>query len=124
MENVLLNCLTIGSAFSACGGWGCLVSKGNLCLPLCGWTGMSRNSQLAWCQMLVALAFVCNQMDNDEYKLVAPLVPLSTLKCPCSTPNRHFIPHLPADSVHSTGTSSKTPGNWSLSSSSKCCPSE
>ncbi|KAJ9055252.1 hypothetical protein DSO57_1005662 [Entomophthora muscae] len=76
MEDVLLDCLTIGSAFSACGGWGCLVNKSNLCLPLCGQTGMSRNSQLAWCQMLVALAFVRNQMDNDENKLLTPLIPL------------------------------------------------
>ncbi|KAJ9084121.1 hypothetical protein DSO57_1027593 [Entomophthora muscae] len=68
MEDVLLNCLTIGSAFSACGGWGRLINKSNLHLPLCGWTGMSHNSQLAWCQMLVALAFVRNQMNNDEYK--------------------------------------------------------
>ncbi|KAJ9050547.1 hypothetical protein DSO57_1013560 [Entomophthora muscae] len=76
MEDVLLNCLTIGSAFSACGGWGSLVSEGNLCLPLYSWTGMSRNSQLAWCQMLVALDFVCNQTESNKYKLVAPLVPL------------------------------------------------
>ncbi|KAJ9078672.1 hypothetical protein DSO57_1004297 [Entomophthora muscae] len=69
MEDVLLNCLTIGSAFSACGGWGRLVNKSNLCLPLCSWTSMSCNSQLEWCQMLVAHAFVCNQMNNDEYKL-------------------------------------------------------
>ncbi|KAJ9083511.1 hypothetical protein DSO57_1033997 [Entomophthora muscae] len=80
MEDVLLDCLTIGSAFSACGGRGRLVHEGNLCLPLCGWTSMSCNSQLAWCQMLVALAFVCNQMDNDEYELVAPLVPRLTSK--------------------------------------------
>ncbi|KAJ9067205.1 hypothetical protein DSO57_1001842 [Entomophthora muscae] len=65
MEDVLLNCLTIGSAFSACGGWRLLVNKSNLCLPLCSWTGMSRNSQLAWYQMLVALTLVHNQMDND-----------------------------------------------------------
>ncbi|KAJ9079843.1 hypothetical protein DSO57_1031374 [Entomophthora muscae] len=76
MEDVLLNCFTIGSAFFARSGWGRLVSEENLCLPLCGWTGMSCNSQLAWCQMLVALAFVCNQIDNNKYKLVAPLVPL------------------------------------------------
>ncbi|KAJ9069526.1 hypothetical protein DSO57_1017685 [Entomophthora muscae] len=76
MEDVLLNCLTIGSSFSACGGWGCIISEGNLCLPLCSCTGMYRNSQLAWCQMLVALAFVCNQIENNKYKLVAPLVPL------------------------------------------------
>ncbi|KAJ9082475.1 hypothetical protein DSO57_1004042 [Entomophthora muscae] len=124
MEDVLPNCLTIGSAFSARGGWGRLVNKGNLCLPLCSWTGMSCNSQLAWCQMLVALAFVCNQMDNDEYKLIAPLVPPSTLKRPCATPSCHSIPHLPADSAPSTGTSSKTPGNWSPSSGSRRCPPE
>ncbi|KAJ9076847.1 hypothetical protein DSO57_1022446 [Entomophthora muscae] len=124
VKDIMLDCLTICSAFSARGGSGCLVSEGNLHLPLCGWTGMSCNSQLAWCHMLVALAFVCNQMDNDEYKLVAPLVPLSTSKRPHSTPSRHFIPHLPADSVPSTGTSSETPGNWSLSFGSKHCPSE
>ncbi|KAJ9066587.1 hypothetical protein DSO57_1008225 [Entomophthora muscae] len=27
MEDVLINCLTIGSAFSSCGGWGRLVNK-------------------------------------------------------------------------------------------------
>ncbi|KAJ9053758.1 hypothetical protein DSO57_1021150 [Entomophthora muscae] len=124
MEDVLLNYLTIGSAFSACGGWGHLVNKSNLCLPLCGWTGMSCFSQLAWCQMLVALAFVCNQMDNDEYKLVAPLVPLSASKCPCSTSSCHSIPHLPADSVPSTGTSNRPPGNHSLSSGSGLCSPE
>ncbi|KAJ9082547.1 hypothetical protein DSO57_1003705 [Entomophthora muscae] len=99
MEDVLLNCLTIGSAFSAYGGWGHLVSEGNLCLPLCGWTSMSHNSQLAWCQMLVALAFVYNQMDNNKYKLVASLVPLSVLKRPCSASNSLSIPYLPTDNV-------------------------
>ncbi|KAJ9075368.1 hypothetical protein DSO57_1036831 [Entomophthora muscae] len=85
---------------------------------------MSRNSQLAWCQLLVALAFVCNQMDNDEYKLVAPLVSLSASKRPLSTSSCHSIPHLPADSVPSTGTSNGTPGNWSLSSGSGRCSPE
>ncbi|KAJ9088021.1 hypothetical protein DSO57_1027214 [Entomophthora muscae] len=42
--------------------------------------------------MLVALAFIRNQMDNDEYKLVAPLVPLSASKRHHSTPSCHFIP--------------------------------
>ncbi|KAJ9076016.1 hypothetical protein DSO57_1030154 [Entomophthora muscae] len=111
MEDVLLDCLTIGSAFSARGESGRLVNKGTICLPWCSWTSISRNSQLAWCQVLVALAFVHNQMDNDEYKLVAPLVPLSASKRPCSTPSCHSIPHLPADSAPSTGTSNKTPGN-------------
>ncbi|KAJ9067385.1 hypothetical protein DSO57_1000294 [Entomophthora muscae] len=123
MEDVLLNCLNIGSGFSACGGWGCLVSEGNLCLPLCSWTGMSSNSQLAWCQMLMALAFVCNQMDNNKYSLVAPLVPLSVLKRPCSSPNCCLIPHLPADNAPFIGTSGKTPGNQPFSSGSRCCPS-
>ncbi|KAJ9067117.1 hypothetical protein DSO57_1003030, partial [Entomophthora muscae] len=100
MEDVLLNCLTIGSAFSACSGWGRL------------------------CQMLVALAFVRKQTDNNKYKLVAPLVPLSALKRPCSTFYCHYIPHLPADSVSSAGTSNKPPGNWSLSSGSGCCSPE
>ncbi|KAJ9050686.1 hypothetical protein DSO57_1012225 [Entomophthora muscae] len=101
MEDVLLDCLTIGSAFSACDGWGCLVSEGNLCLPLCSWTGMSRNSPLAWCQMLVAFAFVCKQIDNNKYKLIAPLVPLSASKLPFSAPNCCSIPHLPADNAPS-----------------------
>ncbi|KAJ9080117.1 hypothetical protein DSO57_1028391 [Entomophthora muscae] len=124
MEDVLLDFLTIVSAFSACGGWGRLVHEGNLFLPLCGWTGMSCNSQLAWCQMLVALAFVRNQMDNDEYELIVPLVPCLTPKRPCSNPSCHSIPHLPADSAPSTGTSSKIPANWSCPSGSRCCPSE
>ncbi|KAJ9075776.1 hypothetical protein DSO57_1032458 [Entomophthora muscae] len=118
MEDVLLNFLTIGSAFSACGGWGCLINKKNLCLPLCGCTGMSCNSQLAWCQMLVALAFVCNQMDNYEYKLVAPLVPLSASKRPCSASSCCSIPHLPTDSVPSAGTSNGPSGDGSSSSGS------
>ncbi|KAJ9074820.1 hypothetical protein DSO57_1002664 [Entomophthora muscae] len=124
MEDLLLDCLTIGSVFSARGGWGRLVNKGNLCLPLCGWTSMSRNSQLAWCQMLVALAFVCNQMDNDEYKLVAPLVPLSASKRPCSASSCCSIPHLPAGSVPSAGTLNRPPGNGSPSSGSGRCSPE
>ncbi|KAJ9050050.1 hypothetical protein DSO57_1018195 [Entomophthora muscae] len=68
MEDVLLDCLTIGSTLSACSGWGRLVNK-------------------------------------------ALLVPLSTSKRPRSTPSCHSIPHLPADSAPSTGTSNKTPGN-------------
>ncbi|KAJ9083243.1 hypothetical protein DSO57_1036587 [Entomophthora muscae] len=124
IEDVLLDCLTIGSAFSACSGWGRLVHEGNLCLPLCSRTGMSCNSQLAWCQMLVALAFVRNQMDNDEYELVAPLVPHLTSKRPCSNPICHSIPHPPADSAPSTGTSSKIPASWSCPSGFRRCPSE
>ncbi|KAJ9085835.1 hypothetical protein DSO57_1010175 [Entomophthora muscae] len=85
---------------------------------------MSRNSQLAWCQMLVALAFVHNQMDNDEYELVFPLVPCLTSKRPCSNPSCQSIPHLPAASAPSTGTSSKIPANWSRPSGSRSCPSE
>ncbi|KAJ9056487.1 hypothetical protein DSO57_1032556 [Entomophthora muscae] len=123
MEDVLLECLTIGSAFSACGGWRRLVNKSNLCLPLCGWTGMSRNSQLAWGQMLVALAFVCNQMDNDEYKLVASLVPLSASKRPRSASSCCSIPCLPAGGVPSAGTSNRPPGNGSpFSVSERCSP--
>ncbi|KAJ9066527.1 hypothetical protein DSO57_1008718 [Entomophthora muscae] len=119
MEDVLLNCLIIGSAFSACGWWGCLVNKSNLWLPLCGCTDMSRNFQLAWCQMLVALAFVCNQMDNDEYKLVAHLVPLSASKHPRTSPSCCSIPCLPAGSVPSAGTSNGSPGNGSPTSGSE-----
>ncbi|KAJ9074496.1 hypothetical protein DSO57_1005814 [Entomophthora muscae] len=37
-------------------------------------------------------------MDNDEYKLVAPLVPLSASKRPSSTSSCYSIPHLPTDS--------------------------
>ncbi|KAJ9084459.1 hypothetical protein DSO57_1024140 [Entomophthora muscae] len=120
MEDVLLDCLTIGSAFSAHGGWGRLVNKNNLWLPLCSWTGMSHNSQLAWCQMLVALAFVCNQMDNDEYKLVAPLVPLSASKRPHTVPSCCSIPCLPAGSIPSAGTSNRPPGDGSPTYESEC----
>ncbi|KAJ9078082.1 hypothetical protein DSO57_1010454 [Entomophthora muscae] len=119
MEDMLLDCLTIGSSFSACGGWGHLVNKSNLCLPLCGWTSMSCNSQLAWCQMLVAIAFVHNQMDNDEYKLVAPLVPLSVSKCPCSASSCCFNSCLPTGGVLSAGTLNSPPGNRSPSSGSE-----
>ncbi|KAJ9065609.1 hypothetical protein DSO57_1017718 [Entomophthora muscae] len=124
MEDVLLDCLTIGSTFSACGGWGRLVNKSNLCLPLCSWTSMSRSSQLAWCQMLVALAFVRNQMDNDEYKFVAPLVPLSVSKHPFSASSCCSFPCLPAGSVPSAGTSNRPPGNGSPSSGSERCSPE
>ncbi|KAJ9063344.1 hypothetical protein DSO57_1001249 [Entomophthora muscae] len=119
MEDVLLNCLTIGSAFSSCGGWGHLVNKSNLWLPLCDRTGMSHNSQLAWCQMLVALAFVCNQMDNDEYKLVAPLVPLSASKLPCTALSCCSIPCLPSGGIPSVGTSNGPSGNRSPTSGSE-----
>ncbi|KAJ9076707.1 hypothetical protein DSO57_1023672 [Entomophthora muscae] len=121
MEDVLLVCPTIGSAFSACGGWRRLVNESNLCLPLCGCTGMSRNSQLAWCQMLVALAFFCNQMDNDEYKLLAPLISLSASKRACSASSYCSIPCLPAGGVPSESTSKRPPGDGSPSSCSECC---
>ncbi|KAJ9056931.1 hypothetical protein DSO57_1027450 [Entomophthora muscae] len=85
---------------------------------------MSHNSQLAWCQILMALAFVRNQMDNDEYELVAPLVPRLTSKRPCSNTSCHSIPHLPADSAPSTGTSSKIPANYSRPFGSRRCPPE
>ncbi|KAJ9089512.1 hypothetical protein DSO57_1012213 [Entomophthora muscae] len=124
MEDVLLNCLTIGSVFSAHGGWERLVCEGNIHLPLCGWTGMSHKSQLAWCQMLVVLAFVRNQMDNDEYELVAPLIPCLTSKQYCYNPSCQSIPHFPAASAPSKGTSSKIPASWSRPSGSRRCPSE
>ncbi|KAJ9074515.1 hypothetical protein DSO57_1005537 [Entomophthora muscae] len=94
MEGVLLDCLTIGSAFSACGGWGRLVNK-------------------------MALAFVRNQMDNDEYKLVAPLVPLSASKRPCTSLSCCSIPCLPSGSVPSAGTSSGPSGNRAPTSGSE-----
>ncbi|KAJ9066431.1 hypothetical protein DSO57_1009675 [Entomophthora muscae] len=119
MEDGLLDCLTIGSAFSDRGGWGCLFNKNNLWLPLCSWTGMSCNSQLAWCQMLIALAFVRNQMDNDEYELVAPLVPFSASKRPCKVPSCYSIPCLPTGSIPSAGTSNRPPGDGSSTSGSK-----
>ncbi|KAJ9089391.1 hypothetical protein DSO57_1013330 [Entomophthora muscae] len=80
---------------------------------------MSRNFQLAWCQMLVALAFVRNQMENDKYKLLAPLVPLSASKRPCSTPSCCSIPCLPAGGVPSAGTLNGPPGNGPPSSGSE-----
>ncbi|KAJ9082292.1 hypothetical protein DSO57_1005745 [Entomophthora muscae] len=85
---------------------------------------MSRHSQLVWCQMLMALAFFCNQMDNKEYKLVAPLVPLSASKRPCSTSSCCSIPRLPADGVLSAGTSNRPSGNGSPSSGSEHCSPE
>lgn len=124
MEDVLLDCLTIGSAFSARSGWGRLVNESNLRLPLCGWTGLSRNSQLAWCQMLVALAFVRNRMDNDEYELVAPLVPLSASKRPRPNPSRSSIPRLPADSAPPSDSSSKNPADGPRPSNPRRHPSE
>ncbi|KAJ9069537.1 hypothetical protein DSO57_1017696 [Entomophthora muscae] len=54
--------------------------------------------------MLVALAFVCNQMNNNKYRLVAHLVPLSVLKRSCYNPSHHSIPYLPADSASSEDT--------------------
>ncbi|KAJ9087991.1 hypothetical protein DSO57_1027519 [Entomophthora muscae] len=85
---------------------------------------MSRNSQLTWCQMLVALAFVCNQMDNDEYKLVATLVPLSASNHPCSASTCCSIPCLSAGGVPSASTSNGPPGNGSSSSGSGRCSPE
>ncbi|KAJ9076445.1 hypothetical protein DSO57_1026112 [Entomophthora muscae] len=85
---------------------------------------MSRNFQLVWCQKLVALAFVFNQMNNDEYKLVAPLVPLSASKRPCSASSCCSIPRLPAGSVLSPDTSNGPPGNGSSSSGSGLCSPE
>ncbi|KAJ9052233.1 hypothetical protein DSO57_1036268 [Entomophthora muscae] len=82
---------------------------------------MNHIFQLAWCQILLALANVCNQISNNKYKLVAPLVPLSAAKCPPSTPSRCSIPHLPTDSAPSAGTPSKNLGNESSSSGSKHC---
>ncbi|KAJ9073596.1 hypothetical protein DSO57_1014582 [Entomophthora muscae] len=80
---------------------------------------MSCNSQLAWCQMLVALAFVRNQMDNDEYKLIAPMVPLSASKRPFTAPSCHSIPCLPEGGVPSSDTSNGHPGNGSPTSGSE-----
>ncbi|KAJ9078811.1 hypothetical protein DSO57_1002872 [Entomophthora muscae] len=97
----------------------CLCAVGSVCPAILNWLGTK-----CWCQMLVVLAFVHNQMDNDEYKLVASLVPLSTLKHPHSTPSCHFIPYLPADNAPSTGTSGKTPGDQPFSSGSRRHPSE
>ncbi|KAJ9062628.1 hypothetical protein DSO57_1008648 [Entomophthora muscae] len=98
MEDVMLDCLTIGSSFSACSEWGRLVNKSNLCLPMYSWTGMSRNSQLAWCQI----------SSGSSLSIKAPSFHFQLL----------FHPHLPADSVPSAGTSNEPPGNQSLSSGS------
>ncbi|KAJ9082452.1 hypothetical protein DSO57_1004373 [Entomophthora muscae] len=99
MEDVLLDCLTIGSSFSACGSWGRL------------------------CHMLVALAYACNQMKNNKYKLVAPLVHLLAAKHPHSTPSCCSIPHFPVDSAFSADVLRKNTGNVSSSSGSERCPS-
>ncbi|KAJ9074455.1 hypothetical protein DSO57_1006105 [Entomophthora muscae] len=105
IEDVLLDCLTIGSAFSAC------VRKIFACL----------------CAVELVCPAIPRWLDakyNNEYKLVASLVPLSVSKHSCSAPNRYSIPHLLADNVLSTGTSGKTPSNQPSSSGSRCCPSE
>ncbi|KAJ9089188.1 hypothetical protein DSO57_1015515 [Entomophthora muscae] len=67
MEDALMDCLSIRAVFSACGDWGCLVPVSQLCLPLCNWTSMLQNSQLAWAQMLVILAHVRQRFDDNCY---------------------------------------------------------
>ncbi|KAJ9082820.1 hypothetical protein DSO57_1000805 [Entomophthora muscae] len=67
MEDALMDCLSIGAAFSACGDWGRLVSVSQLHLPLCNWTSMLWNSQLAWAQILVILAHVLQHLDDNHY---------------------------------------------------------
>ncbi|KAJ9075210.1 hypothetical protein DSO57_1039774 [Entomophthora muscae] len=66
MEDTLMDCLLIGAAFSACGGWGCLVPVSQLCLLLCNWTSMLQNSQLAWSQMLVILVHMRQHLDDNR----------------------------------------------------------
>ncbi|KAJ9085601.1 hypothetical protein DSO57_1012399 [Entomophthora muscae] len=93
MEDTLMDCLLIGAAFSACGGWGCLVPVSQLCLPLCNWTSMLQNSQLAWSQMLVILAHVRKRLDDNHYLFPAHERPVVNIQHPtkhpcCSDPSR------------------------------------
>ncbi|KAJ9076294.1 hypothetical protein DSO57_1027704 [Entomophthora muscae] len=92
MEDALMDCLSIGAVFSACGGWGCLVSVSQLRLPLCNWTSMLRNSQLAWAQMLVILAHMHQLLDDACYLFPAHKRPVVSIQCPtkhahCSDPS-------------------------------------
>ncbi|KAJ9065697.1 hypothetical protein DSO57_1016928 [Entomophthora muscae] len=86
MEEALMDCLSIGAAFSACGGWGLLVPMSQLRLPLCNWTSMSQNSQLAWSQMLVILVHVHQRLDNNCYLLPAHKRPVVNLQRPTKHP--------------------------------------
>ncbi|KAJ9059584.1 hypothetical protein DSO57_1000547 [Entomophthora muscae] len=93
MEDALMDCLSIGAAFSACGGWGYLVPVSQLCLRLCNWTSMLRNSQLAWSQMLVILVNVRQHLDNNRYLLPAHKRPVVNIqrstKHPCCSDPSH-----------------------------------
>ncbi|KAJ9084727.1 hypothetical protein DSO57_1021231 [Entomophthora muscae] len=82
MEDALMDCLSIGAALSACDGWGCLVPVSQLCLPLCNWTSMLRNSQLAWSQMLVILAHVRQRLDDNWYLFPAHKRPVVNIQRP------------------------------------------
>ncbi|KAJ9059534.1 hypothetical protein DSO57_1001603 [Entomophthora muscae] len=92
MEDALMDCLLIGAAFSACGGWGCLVPVSQLRLPLCNWTSMLQNSQLAWSQMLVILVHVHQRLNDNHYLFPAHKRPVANIQLPtkhsyCSDPS-------------------------------------
>ncbi|KAJ9069267.1 hypothetical protein DSO57_1020079 [Entomophthora muscae] len=87
IEDTLMDCLLIGAVFTACGGWGHLVPVSQLCLPLCNWSFESWNSQLAWTQMLMILAYVCQRLDDNQYLFPAHKRPLVSIW----RPNKH--PH-------------------------------
>ncbi|KAJ9067663.1 hypothetical protein DSO57_1036869 [Entomophthora muscae] len=79
MEDVLLNALP-RLRLLYCSGWGCLVPRG-IFACLCAVGPVCHQLSATQCSMLEALAFVSNQMDNDEYKLCfsSPLFEIKTL---------------------------------------------
>ncbi|KAJ9080913.1 hypothetical protein DSO57_1019882 [Entomophthora muscae] len=97
MEDALMDCLLIGAVFSACGGWGCLVPVSQLCLPLCNWTSMLRNLQLAWAQLLVILAHVRQRFDDDCYLFPAHKRPVVSIQRPTKHPRRSDPSHSICD---------------------------
>ncbi|KAJ9088656.1 hypothetical protein DSO57_1020987 [Entomophthora muscae] len=86
MEDTLIDCLSIGAAFSDHGGWGCLVPVIQLCLPLCNWSSMLQNSQLAWAQMLVILAHVRQRLEDYHYLFPAHECPVISIQHPTKHP--------------------------------------
>ncbi|KAJ9059562.1 hypothetical protein DSO57_1001104 [Entomophthora muscae] len=93
IEDALMDCLSIGAAFSACSGWGCLVPVSQLFLLLCNQSSMFQNSQLAWVQMLMILTHVRQRLDDNCYLFPAHKRPVISIQCPtkhpcCSDPSQ------------------------------------
>ncbi|KAJ9073542.1 hypothetical protein DSO57_1015308 [Entomophthora muscae] len=92
----------------------CPCAVGPACPTISSWLG----AKCWW-----SLPNVCNQMENNKYKLITPLVLLSTPKCPHSTPSHCFILHLPVDGSSSEDAINKDPNNEPSPSGSRHCPS-